>query len=724
MSGPLRSDTDGRRRWRRPGGDRRSLRWLLTATLIGVSVGSLLLVGIVNYAVARTQVLTAVGEQLANHQAGQVRAIRTGLGRIEGVVGSIARDRATVDALGAFAAAYRDVAGQPAELSARQQRALASFYGDRRAASGAGPEVAPPDDDAGRYLQYHYIAANPFPADQRDDLVVAPGDTSAYGPVHAERHPRIDALRTTLGVDDLLLIDDRGTVVYSTDKRTDFARNVDDGSLRDTALAAAVTDRLPRAAVNETVFIDFEPYGPAGGRPGLFAAATVTDGVEVIGAVVAEIPVSALNRLTTNDGAWRSQGLGDTGEVYIVGSDRRMRSDARLWLEDPEAYVDALDAAGHPPEVAEAVTATDGTAGVQPVTTEAVDKAFDEETFVGRTTNYLDTRTVAVAGPLGVEELDWVVVAEVAAAEADAALRSLHRWLLIALVVLLPLLIAAGALLATRITRTVRPVVTGAAAIADGDLDTKIPDLGRTEVGDVGRRLMTLTGDLRAEHDARTAEEGELTALLRSVLPARLAEQVQAGTLDVAELSDTATVVALTMTGLFAHAGISQDTAVELAVRVSRDLEAAAERVGVERVRSASDHVFAAGLGSPDVAADAAAAFVLEVAELLAHLERETGVAVTYHGGLAAGDVVAGLVHPETLTYGVFGEPVRIALALAAVAGDGQVLVDRSASAALGDEWALEPSVGLVDLRGDEIDAMLLTGRHDRDRVPGPASRG
>lgn len=692
--------------------------------LIGVALGSLLLVGVVNYVVARTQVLSAVEEQLANHQAGQVRAIRAGLDRIEGTVSSIAGDSGTAAALGAFAAAYDDVAGLPDGLSADQRAALESFYQESVDAP-AGEVVPPPADEAGQYLQYHYIVDNPSPADERDDLVVAPGDTSAYAAIHAERHPELVDLRTTLGFDDLLLIDAGGTIVYSADKRLDFGRNIEDETLRDTALAAAVTEGLARAAANETVLIDFEPYAPAGNRPVMFAAATVTDGVEVIGAVVAEIPVAALNMLTTSDGAWRSQGLGDTGEVYIVGSDRLMRSDARLWLEDPEAYVDALDAAGYPQELAEAVVAAGGTAGIQPAATAAVDEAFDQQTFAGRTRNYLDTTTLTVAGPLGVDELDWVVVADVAAAEANAALRSLHGWLLIALVVLLPLLVVAGRVLATRITRTVRPVVTGAASIAGGDLETRIPDLGRTEVGDVGRRLMALTSDLRAERDARAAEERQLTTLLRSVLPARLAEQVQAGTLDVAELNDTATVVALTVTGLFDHAGIGQDTAVELSARVSRDLEAAAERVGVERVRSASDHhMFAAGLGSPDVAADAAAAFMLDVADVLSRVERETGVAVAHHAGLAAGAVVAGLVHPETLTYGVFGEPVRAALALAAVAGDGQVLLDPSVVEALDDGWALEPSVGLVDLRGAELEAMLLTGRHERDRVSGPASGG
>jgi class 3 adenylate cyclase len=691
----------------------------LTAMLIAVSIGSLLLVGVVNYAVARTQVFAGVRDQLANHEAGQLRAIRNGLDRIKGSIATVARDRGTVESLGAFAAAYRDLDVQPVALNPEQRDELSSFYDGAATTSDVGGDLSTPEEPAGQYLQYHYIVANPFPPNDRAALDVAPDDTSTYATVHAERHPPLVDLRTTFGLDDLLLIDARGNVVYTTNKRADFARNIEDAALRETALAATVTEGLAGAAVNETVFVDFEPYPPAGGRPVMFAAATVTDGVEVIGAVVAEIPGAALNQLTTNNQSWRSEGLGDTGEVYIVGSDRRMRSDARLWLEDPEAYVEALDRAGYVPAVADAVVAADGTAGVQPASTEAVDEAFEGRTFVGRTRNYLDTPTLTAAGPLGIGGLDWVVVADLDVAEADSVLQSMHRWLFATLIVLLPLLVVAGRLLATRVTRAVEPVVSGAATIADGDLDTHIPDLGRTEVADVGRRLMALTTDLRAERAARVAQEHELTALLRSVLPARLAEQVQAGRVDIAELNDSATVVALTVTGLFEHTGISHADAVALSARLSRDLEAAAERVGVERVRSASDHhLFAAGLGSPDVAAETAAAFALEVVDVIARVEQESGVDVSCHAGMAAGEVVAGIVHPDTLTYGVFGEPVRIALALAAVAGDGQVLVDTTVASAL-DGWTLERPSGLVDLRGATVDAMLLIG--GRERVSDPA---
>ncbi len=701
---------------------RPSLRRVLIVALIGASLLSVLALGLFNYVVARSLLTDAVEAQLDNHQGGQVRAIQAGLTRLTDLASTVARDQGTVQALEAFSGAYRDLQGRSDLLAPAELAALQEFYEQTDVEGAAAIDLPPgeqllPRDDAGRYLQYHYVATNPFPEDRRDELTSVPADTTAYGDAHAEAHERIAELLVGFGFGDLMLIDDRGNVVYSTDKRIDFATDVAAGPYRDSGLADAVAQRLPRAAVNEAVLVDFEPYLPAGGRPVMFAAATVSDGADVIGAVVLEIPVELLNVVTTSQRGWERTGLGETGETYVVGSDRLLRSDSRLWLENPEGYLDALDAAGYPPELGASIAAADTTVLLQPASTEPVNEAFDSQRFVGRNANYLDQRTLTVAGPLAFGDLEWVVVADLGAAEANAALASLQRGLLVLALILVAAVAGVGVLLADRIARPVQPVVTAAAAVAGGDLDTPVTDLGRTEIGDIGRRLNTLTDDLRAQRDAKAAEQSEITELLLSVLPARLVDRLQAGDVEVADLTDTATVVAMTVHGPFDSVGLSPDTALEFSARLSRALEDTAERLGVERVRSASDHhVFAAGLGAADVAADDAASFVAEVGVALSEFEHETGVAVGYHAGLCAGEVVAGLLHRETFTYGVFGEPTRTALALDAVAADGQILVHESVAARLGPQWVLEPADGLVDLRGDAVEALLLTG----SRTPDP----
>lgn len=698
----------GRSARRRP-----SLRRVLAAVLVGVSLLSMLVAGVYNYVLGRALITDVVERQLGDLQAGQVRTLRSGLTEVEDVLSVAARDRGTVDALDRLSAGYADVEGRSGLLTATQNAAIEDWYRER-ATDPEGPSADEliPDDPAARYLQYHYVVMNDLPDDRRVDLAEVPADDTEYGTAHAEVHPGLAQLQSTLGFDDLLLIDDTRNVVYTTGKRADFATDLVSGPYRDTALADAVIDGLARAGVDQTIWVDAEPYLPAGGRPVLFAATAVNDGTRVTGAIVAEIPAAVINGLTTNDGNWERNGLGETGEVYVVGADGLLRSDARLWLEDPDAYLEALDAAGYPPELGTAIAEAGTTIGLQPAATELVEEAFDGQRVVGRADNYLERSTLTVAGPLGYDGLDWVVVADLGADEANAPLSELQVRLLITAFIVAPLVAAAALLLADRISRPIRPVVDGAAAVAHGDLDAEIPDLGPTEIGDVGRRLNVLTGDLRRERAARTEQRDAIAELLRSALPARIVEQLQTGELTAADLNDNATVIAVTLRGLTEATGLSDDEVVELSARLSGDLERAADRFDVERVRSASDHhLFAAGLGSPEVAAEQAADFVLAVEDALARASGETGVGLGHQAGLCSGSVVAGLLNPDTLTYGVIGAPVRTALTLAAVAAEGQVLVDRSVVEQLGPRWVVEPVRGLVDLRGDAVDASVLRGR-------------
>ncbi|HEX6254331.1 MAG TPA: HAMP domain-containing protein [Euzebyales bacterium] len=698
-----------------PSSDRRpSLRRRLAVVLVGMSLLSVLVLGAYNFLVARSLLSDAVERQLENHQAGQVRALVNGLDRISQAVGLLARAGATVEALTTMGDGFRELEREARPLSARQLDELERVYVDSLASTAitSPPDVLVPDDPATRHVQYHYLAANPFPADERHQLAEAPGDTTAYGRAHAASHRQLVELRDGFGLGDILLVDAQGTVVYSTDKRIDLGTDALVGPLRHPGLRDVVEQRLSQVGVSETVFVDFRPYLPASGQPVMLAAATVSDGTEIIGAVVAEVPAPALNALTTFDGQWRASGLGATGESYVVGADRLMRSDARLWLEDPDAYLAALDDAGYAPDLSDAIAAAGTTVLQQPVRTASVDAAFDREPFSGRAGDYLDRPALTVSGLLPSNDLDWVVVSQLLTAEANEPLGDFNRLLLVTALMLVPLVAVAGLFLADRITRPVTPVVETATAVAGGDLSARAPELGRHEIGDVGRRLNALTAELAEQRAARTAEEHEITQLLQSILPARLVDELRVGHVAATDLADTATVIALTVHGPLERHDLAPEEALQASARLSQILEDTATRLDIERVRSASEHhLFAAGLGAPDVAADVAATFVTDVGVSFDTFTDETGIDVDYHAGLAAGDVVAGLVHPNTFTYSVFGEPARTALAIDAVATDGQILIHRSAADRLRDDWDLAPADGLVDLRGEPVDATMLVTR-------------
>ncbi len=716
-------DLSTNHKWR----GRNSLRRKLALILITVSLLSVAILGVLNYLQVRELLTRQVEGQLSTQGQARARSIRFGLTGIKDTVTVLARDPDVESAVIAFGASYQELLEAPELLDQPQREALEDFYRDDVATVYEDKGVEPPPladllpmTDAAQYLQYHYIVQNPFPLGDRDELVIAEGDTSSYRPAHEQHHPRMRELATTLGFGDLLLIDFKtSTVVYTVEKHIDLGTNVQSGPNSDSALATAITEKLAAAPLGAAVLVDFDFYVPSSGAPVMFAAAAVRNEGETVGAVAVTVPIDALNLVMTADQQWADTGFAETGESYIVGSDFTMRSDSRLWLEDPAEFLEDFAAADYPADTAEFIKAFNSTVLLQPVETEAVTSVFNGDTFAGRTRNYLNRSTLAVAEPVGVEELSWVVVSEIEWAEANRAISSYTRRMLITAAILLPIVGLLGLLLADRMTRPVEPVVDVAAKIADGDLDLEVPDMGRNEYGDVGRRINTFTADLRAQKQALTDEASQVTRLLRSALPDRVVDQFRGSDQHLEDLADSATMIVVTVTGSLDEPGVDHSWTTELASRLSLELETKADNLGIERVRSAgADHVFAAGLGSPDVAAGAAAQFVLDAIEVAKAAVVDSGADISWHAGLASGKVVAGLLSTTQLTYGVFGDPPRVAMALDSIAGPGEVLLDHSTASALGPEWVLEEIDNRIDLRGEPVTAQLLVGRRAGDMEP------
>ncbi|MCP4965351.1 MAG: HAMP domain-containing protein [bacterium] len=697
----------------------RTLRRSLTVTFTLVSLLSVLLLGVLNYWQTRGLLTESVNDRLVNQQRAKAVAIRNGVDRLEQSVVIAANDQEVIAAVGEFSSAYLELA-EAELLDADQSDAVSEFYdslADAIVEAGVDSDSfvtgdLEPTTDVGRYLQYHYIVQNPSDPEQRNDMVTAAGDDSVYGELHTAWHPALDRLRTQLGLGDLLLIDTIGNVVYSTSKRLDFATNTASGPYRDTGMGDAVTSGIAAAAVGDAVFVDFELYLPAAGKPALFVAAAVRARARTVGTLLVEVPVGALNQLTVGALDWIDTGFGDTAEIYVVGRDQLMRTDSRLWLEDPVEYQRILDDVGAEPLLGDLIETFGSTVLLQEVQTEAVAEALDGEQFLGGGDNYLGRRSLTSAGPVGSDKVDWVVVAEVATSEANAPLRSYLVRILVVGLVLIPIVGLAAMFFADRMTKPVEPVVAAAAAVAGGDLTTTVPDLGRNEFGDVGRRLNLLTSELRAKEKALAAEESEIERLLLSALPTRLVSALREGDRKLLDLVDTATIIAFDIEGIVDVAGMDDQVAVELSADFSAEVESIAERLGVERIRSSTDqHLFASGLDSPDTEIALAVEFTVEVIDAISVFNAEHGVDISYRVGMSAGEVIAGLLAAEQLTYGVFGEPPRTALALAGIAASNQVIVDATTAADLGDEWELDQASDLIDLRGSKVAALVLKGR-------------
>lgn len=669
-----------------------------------VAVLAVLAIGVVSFLGARSVFSETIDAQLASIASDRAEAVGDELDRAKADVATVARDASIALATREFAEAFVDLDNDTLEPG--QEQELDQFYASGTTELGVSdPSFLIPLGTSARYLQFHYIVDNPFGADQRFELVDAQ-DGSMYDAAHSTYHPMLVERARLMGAADLLLIgrDTQDSVVYSVNKRIDFGTSLLLGPYSDTSLAAAVTDQLSSVPVGEAIVVDFEPYVPHGGLPTMFVAASITDQTGIVGSVVVALPRNRLDDVTTFGGRWSDVFPGETGEVYLVGSDRLMRTVSRAWIVDSTAYLENLAAAGYDDQVQERIIRTESTVLAQPVDTEAVATALDGGTFLGDSVNYLNEKTFVFAEPLHVSGLDWVIVTEMSASQARSFLTDYGWSLLLLALFTIPISAIAAYVIARRLTKPIGALTTASDAITEGSVDVQVPDLGRNEYGDLGNRINAVSAQIRASDAEREERNRGIMQVLLAALPPRLVDDartaIDEGTIatapDFGDLTDTCTMIAVSVSGYFDLTNADMESLVDVSSLFAGAVERLATDTGIERVRSTPDeYIFTAGLRSEGFATGDATRFVEGLQQLLKDLQEDTSLKGEYRIGLSAGRVASGVLRGTELSFGIWGPPVRRALSLAAAAPAYQVFADQTVADEIGDEWELQPVDGL-----------------------------
>ena len=180
------------------------------------------------------------------------------------------------------------------------------------------------DDDAGhaRELRRLYIHDNPHPLGQRADLLQATDAT--YCVLHAQMHEMARQFVTERGYYDFFLIGVDGYIEYTVEKEDDFATNLVDGPYSETGLAEvfhAAVENPGKVAIS-----DLERHSPSNQAPALFLATALQQpSGEITGVVAFQLPTGRFLDIMSY-----TSGMGETGETYLVGEDRLMRSNSRF----------------------------------------------------------------------------------------------------------------------------------------------------------------------------------------------------------------------------------------------------------------------------------------------------------------------------------------------------------------------------------------------------------
>ena len=294
------------------------------------------------------------------------------------------------------------------------------------------------------------------------------------------------------GYPDLYLINPDGYVFFSAAQGKDLETNLIDGKYSNSSLGGLIKS-VSRSKIFG--FADFSPYSADDNQASAFMAQPLISGEGEIELIIAlKLPLAGINAITGI-----RDGMGESGESYLVGPDFRMRSDSYL---DPQNRSVKASFAGN-------INAN----GIQ---TEAVLDALAGNSGTKIITNSMGDQVLSAYTPIDVSGVTWALMAEIKESEAFATSTRLKWLTIIILLVSTVFVVLFGVIMASRISKPLVNAAKLANKVASGDLSSKIIVNRNDEIGDLqgalkemndGLTVMVSRISLSAEQQASAAEE-------------------------------------------------------------------------------------------------------------------------------------------------------------------------------------------------------------------------
>lgn len=231
------------------------------------------------------------------------------------------------------------------------------------------------------------------------------------------------------------MINPDGYCFFTVAREADYQSNLMNGEFSDSGLGKLVQDVLQ---TKQFGIADFSPYAPSNNEPAAFIAQPVIQGNNTEIVVALQLSLADINSVMT-----QRDGMGKTGETYLVGADKLMRSDSFL---DPVNHT---------------VTASFADPERGSVDTEASREALAGGTDTRIIIDYNGKPVLSAYTPLGISGLNWTLLAEIDEAEAFATVRTLQYLIGIVGIVGVAAIIILGLLVTRSITGPIRRVVEG-----------------------------------------------------------------------------------------------------------------------------------------------------------------------------------------------------------------------------------------------------------------------
>jgi len=280
-----------------------------------------------------------------------------------------------------------------------------------------------PKQFAGKVLQRNYILNNPFVLNEKYKLIKG-SDNLTYNLVHEKYHDYFKNELSNYSFYDLFIIDKDANIVYSVDKEVEFGTNLENGVFSKSKLAS-IYKKAKSIKKGTFAFEDYFPYEPSYNSPSAFLAQGIYDGNEFLGVLAIQIPTSKIDEVMSFKNKRFEAGLGKSGEIYIVGEDKLMRSNSRFTSDSDNIYV----------------RKSANSVGITKVDSTSVKEGLKGNVGVTLIKDYRNIKVFSAYLPIELFGKRFVVLSEINEDEVLANLEKEIKWIFIAATLILSFII-------------------------------------------------------------------------------------------------------------------------------------------------------------------------------------------------------------------------------------------------------------------------------------------
>ena len=445
---------------------------MLLAGIIPLLVGSL----IINYISSKGMEKQAFN-QLESVKSAKKAKVEYYFGQIRDQVLTFSESTMVVDAAKSFRSAFSNLSNELAideiDLDSMQSKNRSYYtneFGQEFAKQNPEQKIdinsLLPSQINTVAAQYQYISNNPQPLGSKDNMDVPVGDNSSYAMIHKKYHPIIRDYLKKFGYYDIFIVEPvSGNIVYSVFKELDFGTSLKSGPYSNTNFAKAFNLALNSNKKDSVHLIDFAPYLPSYNGAASFISSPIYDGGSLVGVLIFQMPVGRINEIMQ-----LHEGMGESGETYLVGPDKLMRSQSRFSEENTllERKVDTVGA----------------------------NKALNGDSGSEIFTDYRNVEVLSAYAPLKLVDLNWGILAEIDKSEAFAAVYKL-QWAILLLTITATALIAFFAIYySKKLADRVASAKDIAQNISTGNFDNQVMINGKDEVSELMGALDVMQTEL------------------------------------------------------------------------------------------------------------------------------------------------------------------------------------------------------------------------------------